>query len=216
MKVGISRNTKALSITLAVALVLWVGSAAAQEQRCNELASSCTCSEPLDTAAFTHTTDAASTEVKLNPTDTNAKQCNGGSSVSVYTWDNREPSQLAYFSTPAPTGMPAKSTVSHVWHWGLPYGALYGWGNASLKSSTKRVCVRHYLKMSTDFDGGDIRTNPKSPNCDPGKFTQFKFHGSQPYYDVQMGSGGRDGRNYPFTWWRYWNTYNANFNLEPV
>lgn len=191
----ISRKSKSLPIAVAMALFFWVGSATAQEQRCNELGSVCQCSERLDTNAFAwDNTPQASEEV--NPTDTNSKQCRGGKAIQVGE-QNGNSAQITYLLPTAETGMPAVNSVNYVWRWNRGQGYILGYGNTPLQPSTKRLCYRHYLRMSPNYDGGNIATDPTSPNCDAGKFNQQKWSQT---YDLQSGSAGCAGRNCDFAW----------------
>lgn len=166
-------------------LVSWVESASAEEQRCKDLGAACICSEPLNTNSFT-----LSGGDSLNPTDTNSKQCsNGGTSAMTM-----KAGESAFLIPTAETGMPAGNSVNWVWRNNHTYGpALEGNGNTPLRSSTKRVCYRYYTRFSENYDGGDIRVNPSSPNCDVGKFSQIQW--TPAGYFVGVGSGGRKGRS---------------------
>jgi hypothetical protein len=63
--------------------------------------------------------------------------------------------------------------------------------------------------MSPNYDGGNIATDPSSPNCDAGKFSQFKWNQT---YDIQTGSGGCAGRNCSFFYGAPgWNKPGVNF-----
>jgi hypothetical protein len=194
--VKISRNSECLRIILAMTLIFWAGSAMAQEQRCNQLGSVCQCSERLDTNTFSWDNTPNSSE-DVNPTDTNSKECRGGKSITVGE-QNGNSSQITYLVPTAETGMPAGNTVNYVWRWNRGQGYILGATTNTIQSSTKRMCYRQYIRMSPTYDGGDIRTDPSSPNCDGGKFAQFWWTLDHGGYQVQMGSGGCAGRNCEF------------------
>jgi hypothetical protein len=193
---GIKQSSGSLPTLLAMALMFWAGSASAEEQRCRELESRCICSEPLNTTNFVPITLPDDNAENLNPADSTTKACNSPNTIQVY--DFAAPS-LDNVISQVEDGMPSVNTVDRVFRWNKGHGGLAVFGNYNLQPSTKRVCFRHYLRMSPDYDGGDFATNPSSPNCDAGKFTQMKFGGNS--YDNQMGSGGHRGRGQRMEWW---------------
>src|SRR5262245_44049586 len=171
-------------------LFVWVGSATAQEQRCNELGSVCQCSERLDTASYVCSSGNCSVgnDLSINPTDTNSKQCYGGDAIALGEVNSPvEPNQGQFLSTPDETGMPPGNTVGKVWRWNRGQGFFNGYGNSTLRSSTKRLCYRHYLRLSPNYDGGNIATDPTSPNCNAGKFNEMDW--TYPY-SFQASVGG--------------------------
>src|SRR5262245_21574407 len=56
-------------VAFAILLPVWAGNVAAAEQRCNDLGTSCVCSEPLNTTTFAGGPDF------WNPADSTTKQC---------------------------------------------------------------------------------------------------------------------------------------------
>jgi hypothetical protein len=77
-------------------------------------------------------------------------------------------------------------------HYGI---ALLGWANGNIQPSTKRLCYRHYLRMSAGYDGGTAH------KCNPGKFNQMKWNQN---YDVGMGGGGGYSITSGTYWWHSW------------
>jgi hypothetical protein len=192
---------RSANLAVAVAMALfWVGSATAQEQRCNALGSACTCSEPLNVNGFTTSGTFA------DPSDTNSKGCFGGKALFF-----ESTADLAGLVPTAETGMPAGNTVSYVFRNNRPWDRnMLGVGSsATINSSTRRICYRYYARMSPDYDGG---TGSDSPNCAVGKQMSFWFNNGD---QIIVTDAGTKNRTTPFRLAAQWGNFQANNGNTP-
>jgi len=161
--------------SLALLLTSWASAAIAAESRCTELGVNCTCSEPLNTQSWTSGGGGF-----VNPGDSTTLQCGGGS-----PW--YPDSKLVVVPE---TGMPAGNQVNYVWRYNYGSGMAVFLGNKQPKPTTKRMCTRYYLRLSSNyFDNG----------CDGGKYIDFQP--GKPTYQLQLGSGGYVGPFNLAQWW---------------
>jgi cysteine-rich repeat protein len=149
-----------LIFCVTVGILFTASPASAQEQRCTELnaepGANCGCSEPLNTTSYT------SDGWYLNPSDSPPATDCDGEIGGGYTW-------WKGYQTPLPvseTNMPFGNTVDTVWR-SSGGGGAYLFGSRSLTSSTKRLCTRHYFKVSSDFTGTGWG------GCNNNKLSQF-------------------------------------------
>lgn len=171
------------------------GGAGAEELRCQALGTVCACSEPLTSTGFTRGAEspAGSGKVWLNPSDASTKQCGQTSGFSWYYDD------VLFINTSA--AMPAGSTVQTVWRDTNNGGGAAG--NASaltgspVRATTKKLCVRHYVKFSSDYDAF------AAGGCWANKQAMFPYYNG---YTRQALVQLSDGQNYGNIqlWARYW------------
>jgi hypothetical protein len=148
---------------LAVALTIGVGAreAAAQEERCTELGSSCQCSEPLNSPTL-----GFDGNFRFNPDDStpSTKECPGelqkGSPLVGY--------DAGSFTQVSPTGLPAGAQVSYVTN---NHRARFIYGPGA-PAGTKRLCTRAYVRYSSDWQSKDLGDS----DCQAEKIAQFGWN----------------------------------------
>lgn len=140
-------------------VAIFVGSdASAAEQRCGELGSACTCSEPLNSDQFALSGQLA------DPADSTTKECRGIGDAPEHNYPV-DASQT--------DGLP--SSVDYVWRSQVNStggGRLNGVEQRS--SDARRLCIRYYVRYSSDYQ-------PKDKNvggtCEANKATQLDIGG---------------------------------------
>jgi len=173
-----TRRTRRLALGLSISLpllLLGADRAAATEQRCDELGGACVCSEPLDTSSM-----PASGSYR-NPADSVSKQCgwNGGALTDPDAWG-------IYDAFDLPAGIGKVAGVKPVT---AGNGATLN-GIAGTGDSTRRVCTRHYFRLSPDYVA---KTQSSGGSCEANKAAEFGFGESNAllHWDFAEGWGWR-------------------------
>jgi hypothetical protein len=96
-------------------------------------------------------------------------------------------------ATPAATGMPAGATVRNVWETPVGGATTFMEGQSAIDASTRRPCVRHYVKYSLDFTNHGQEANPGGNVCLALKQREMKFFGNTGA-DAQMAQGANAHR----------------------
>jgi hypothetical protein len=143
-----------IALLVLAAALSHAGVVGAQEQRCQELGASCSCSEQFNTNAFT-----IQNNTWMNPTDGNtAKNCSelgdGSSTVSPTNWTQH---------TGASVGLPQLD-----WVWATRSGVVYGRNITA--ATVRRAAVRYYFRFSSDFQYGS------TGSCGSSKLSQFGWN----------------------------------------
>jgi hypothetical protein len=186
---------KALLVGTAIAFGGLSPAGADVEQRCLEIdgepGGSCRCAESLDTS------DASDDRGGfLNPGDSgNSKQCEGEIYLAdppAYSWY-----PTGFASPVAETGMPAGNSVSYVWRntsqpTGTQGSVSHVKGMRSPLSSSRRICFRHYFKLSPGYTS--YQGVPPG-RCGANKVADMVFGEGYFRGSIQM-ADGRGGGNY--------------------
>jgi hypothetical protein len=154
------------AVAVAILLHLWAGGAAAAEQRCNDLGTSCVCSEPLNTTTFAGGPDF------WNPADSTTKQCSveaGSPGGAIVRTSNTITSSA---DATALAALPPGHSVSRFVRANDSHTGTFFVGNGTQVSSTfVRLAARWYIWHTPTFDF------KLEGSCDNSKIAQLD-HGA--------------------------------------
>jgi len=149
-------------IATAVASLLLVEVARAEEQRCADLGASCVCSEPLNTTTFAGGPDF------WNPADSTTKQCSVESAVTGGAIVRTSNTITSSTDATALAALPAGHSVSRFVRANNDHtGTFYVGNGVRVSSSFVRLAARWYIWHTPTFDFKD------EGSCDNSKIAQL-------------------------------------------
>lgn len=160
-------NRKSLKLAACVCAVLLIAGAApayAAEARCNELGSSCICSEPFNTSSYVGGPDF------FNPADSTTKECTvetghtGGAVVRTSATINGSNDATALSKLPAGNTVTRFLTANQNHE-----GTFFAGNGVPVSSSFARIAARFYVYHTPDFA---FRTSATS-SCQNTKIMEF-------------------------------------------